>query len=433
MTVVPFDAHEDLLIGSMILNPQIIPEIAAELSPTEFADRDRGVAFATIVDAHAARQAILPELAKLIKSGETLLDIRWIQTVAGADVRDYGYHVQQIKEAAHRRALIRLADAVRDAIAAKDPPESIEATIRNHLDAIGQRHGVGGVDHSTIVDQLILQVAKNQTPKPLFTGLHQLDYDLGGLLPGELVVIGGRPGTGKTVLGMQIAKHNATKSKPVTVISMEMKNPELVNRLVCGVAKLDSRDVRMGTLPPEAKQRYIDAAQQIRNWPIKYWDQPAIEVNQLCNMARIDRRRHKSELLVVDYLGLLDPTHPRQSEYEKLTDASRKLKVLANELEIPVVVLAQLNRDGDGQRPRLANLRGSGAIEQDANIVLFTHSENQKDYVLIEKHRNGECGPVEVIFDRRTTSMHDPNTITVGGSPHYPTAEIQTNGSQWMP
>jgi replicative DNA helicase len=212
-----------------------------------------------------------------------------------------------------------------------------------------------------------------------------------------------------------------------------MKNPELVNRLVCGVAKLDSRDVRMGTLPPEAKQRYIDAAQQIRNWPIKYWDQPAIEVNQLCNMARIDRRRHKSELLVVDYLGLLDPTHPRQSEYEKLTDASRKLKVLANELEIPVVVLAQLNRDGDGQRPRLANLRGSGAIEQDANIVLFTHSENQKDYVLIEKHRNGECGPVEVIFDRRTTSMHDPNTITVGGSPHYPTAEIQTNGSQWMP
>jgi replicative DNA helicase len=212
---------------------------------------------------------------------------------------------------------------------------------------------------------------------------------------------------------------------------MEMKRGELLSRIACGRAGIDGRVVRNGELTQTERHKLMVELDAIRGWAMTIWDNSGVTLPRLAGMAAIDRRRHGARLLVIDYLGLIEKTDHRQSTYAHVSDATRKLKNLASELEIPILLLCQLNRDGDGTRPRLSHLRDSGSIEQDANIVCFTHRENDKDYINIEKHRNGDVGSIEVVFDRPSTTFRDVDVFAPSSPTHPNAAGVSVTGTRW--
>lgn len=402
-------ANEDALLGAMVLDPRIIDEVSALLAPDEFSDTDRRNAFEIIIDAHTAKVPITGELHRLVKSGRSLLDLRWLQDVTTAISSECTYHIDEIKKAAHRRSLVRIIDIATRAQdqESREHPQNIENEIRNELDRIGSQHGGGGVAMQDACDRLLLRLAKPDSSRPVYSGLVDLDETVGGFRPGQLVVVGGRPGTGKSALALQIAAYNSNKGNHVSYITFEMTTDELLERLACGRAGIDSRLIHSGKLPPKSRSRLLEEIELMRELPITFWDRTGVTMPQLAGMASIDVRRFGAKLLVVDYLGLIERTDPKQSTYAHISETTRKLKNLAGELKIPVLLLCQLNREGEGKRPTLASLRDSGSIEQDANIVLFTHAEDAKNFIIVEKHRSGDTGAVEVLFDKPSTTFRD--------------------------
>ena len=252
------------------------------------------------------------------------------------------------------------------------------------------------------------------------TGFPALDSKLAGLQKSDLIILAARPSMGKTSLALDIARMAAIHHKvPVGIFSLEMSSQQLVDRMLAAESQVDSWKLRTGhNLSVEEDFKAIrDAMDRLSTAPIYIDDQPA---NNILKMRAVARRL-KSEkglgLIIVDYLQLMVPTQSRNSDnvVQQVTEISRSLKQLARELEVPVLALSQLSRavEQRGGKPRLSDLRDSGSIEQDADVVLFIHREGneegggrkQKAEILIEKHRNGPTGVAELFFDDKKTSF----------------------------
>jgi replicative DNA helicase len=252
------------------------------------------------------------------------------------------------------------------------------------------------------------------------TGFRDLDNKLAGFQKSDLIIIAARPSMGKTALALDIARTVATQHNiPVGIFSLEMSSQQLVDRMLAAESKVDSWKLRTGkNLHIENDFNAIKTAMDtLSRAPIFIDDQPA---NNILKMRAIARRL-KSEkglgLIIVDYLQLMVPTQSRNSDnmVQQVTEISRSLKHLARELEIPVIALSQLSRavESRGGKPRLSDLRDSGSIEQDADVVMFIHREANEDgggkkqeaEILIEKHRNGPTGMVKLYFDQQKTTF----------------------------
>ncbi len=253
------------------------------------------------------------------------------------------------------------------------------------------------------------------------TGFAGLDNKLAGFQKSDLIILAARPSMGKTSLALDFARKAAIDSNvPVGIFSLEMSSQQLVDRMLSAESNVDSWKLRTGHGLESANFGAIkDAMERLSNAPIYIDDQPA---NNILKMRAVARRL-KSEkglgLIVVDYLQLMVPTQSRNSDnvVQQVTEISRSLKQLARELEVPVIALSQLSRavEQRGGKPRLSDLRDSGSIEQDADVVMFIHREDKQDKsgaaraniaeILIEKHRNGPTGMVELYFDDKKTSF----------------------------
>lgn len=253
------------------------------------------------------------------------------------------------------------------------------------------------------------------------TGFAGLDNKLAGFQKSDLIILAARPSMGKTSLALDIARKAAVDGKiPVGIFSLEMSSQQLVDRMLAAESQVDSWKLRTGhNLSIEHDFKAIrDAMDRLSEAPIYIDDQPA---NNILKMRAVARRL-KSEkglgLIVVDYLQLMVPTQARNSDnmVQQVTEISRSLKQLARELEVPVLALSQLSRavEQRGGEPRLSDLRDSGSIEQDADVVMFIHREDKynKDSarpniakIMIEKHRNGPTGVVELYFDDKKTTF----------------------------
>jgi len=252
------------------------------------------------------------------------------------------------------------------------------------------------------------------------TGFRDLDNKLAGFQKSDLIILAARPSMGKTALALDIARTVATQHNiPVGIFSLEMSSQQLVDRMLAAESKVDSWKLRTGkNLSIENDFNAIKTAMDtLSRAPIFIDDQPA---NNILKMRAIARRL-KSEkglgLIIVDYLQLMVPTQSRNSDnvVQQVTEISRSLKHLARELEIPVIALSQLSRavENRGGKPKLSDLRDSGSIEQDADVVMFIHREaneegggkKQEAEILIEKHRNGPTGVVKLYFDQQKTTF----------------------------
>lgn len=254
------------------------------------------------------------------------------------------------------------------------------------------------------------------------TGFYDLDFYLAGLQKSDLVVLAARPSLGKTSLALNIAKHVAQHEKvPVGIFSIEMAKEQIVDRLIAAEAGINLWKLRTGKLSSEGDGNDFEkiglALDHLAQAPIYIDDIPSPTILQMRTMARRLRAEHGLGLLVVDYLQLIRPTRPNDSEVQQITEISRNLKALAKELNIPVLAISQLSRNSEmrtDQRPKLSDLRSSGSIEQDADVVLLLYREDKvkKDSekkgiveVMIEKHRNGPTGRIELFFDEESTSF----------------------------
>jgi replicative DNA helicase len=252
------------------------------------------------------------------------------------------------------------------------------------------------------------------------TGFRDLDTMLAGLQKSDLIILAARPSVGKTSLALDIARQTAIlHGTTVGIFSLEMSAQQLVDRMVAAEAKVNSWNLRTGRITDEEDWgRIREAYDRLSRAPIFIDDKPGNTVLMMRSVARRLKREHGLGLLIVDYLQLLTPTGAKASDslVQQVTEISRSLKILARELDVPVLALSQLSRavEQRGGKPRLSDLRDSGSIEQDADLVMFIHRDDKTNKeserpniaeILIEKHRNGPVGKVELFFDEKRTTF----------------------------
>ena len=250
------------------------------------------------------------------------------------------------------------------------------------------------------------------------TGFKDLDRVLAGLQKGDLIILAARPSMGKTSLALDIAKNvSIFENKPVGLFSLEMGKDQLADRLIASVANVDSWHLRTGRLQDDDYSRIQHAMGTLSEAPLYIDDAGSVNILQMRAMARRLQANKGLSLLIVDYLQLMQPMNRFASPVQQVTENSRALKILAKELNVPVLVLSQLSRAVEQrvpQIPRLSDLRESGSIEQDADVVLMIYREDKYNentlkknvaQIHIEKHRNGPTGSVELYFDDQRVSF----------------------------
>ncbi|MFC2050844.1 replicative DNA helicase [Chloroflexota bacterium] len=259
-----------------------------------------------------------------------------------------------------------------------------------------------------------------------------IDDILGGLQRSDLIVLGARPSAGKTTLALNIARNTAVNQKAcVAMFSLEMSRQAVVQRLLANEANVDSRSVRLGTYTEKQERRIMEASGILSEAPIYIDDSPQMRVVEMRGKAQRLHREHTIDLVIVDYLQLIQGESRREGRVQELSEITRSLKALAREIDAPVLAISQLSRAIEwrtSHKPQLSDLRDSGSIEQDADVVLFisrdamyftkedwekTHDmgiepyEEDKADIIIAKHRNGPTGEVKLRFDSKTARFED--------------------------
>lgn len=264
------------------------------------------------------------------------------------------------------------------------------------------------------------------------TGFVEIDNKLAGFQKSDLIILAARPSMGKTSLALDIARKSAVDHKvPVAIFSLEMSSQQLVDRMLAAESQVDSWKIRTGHFEKLSAQQDFksinEAIGRLSDAPIYIDDQPGNNILKMRSVARRLKNEKGLGLIVVDYLQLMVPTQTRNTDnlVQQVTEISRSLKNLARELEVPVLALSQLSRavEQRGGKPRLSDLRDSGSIEQDADVVMFIHRESDQDQggrkeeaeILIEKHRNGPTGIAKLFFDSKKTSFLSMDKADFGG------------------
>lgn len=325
---------------------------------------------------------------------------------------------EQLRSDAILRSVLRKAQ---EAVMAAMSPGADAGTVLDAFerDALSIRQGHGGkFEPADIRRELHALVgvyeaaATNQTPVGVKTGFPDLDKLIGGLRPGQLFIIAARPSVGKTALGLAITERVAIQNQiPVAFVSLEMTTAELLHRLTCSIASVDGQHLMGGTASDREIKSVTVASGRLSQAPLYIVDRPGITTSQLAGLARRQMKEHGIKLLIVDYLGLLRSGDRSRSRYENITDISNDLKRLALELRLPVIAMSQLNRDNDreGRVPRMSDLRDSGSLEQDADIVGLLHRDEaqtgdaQSIALFIPKNRQGRIGKIDLVFHRNFT------------------------------
>lgn len=413
---------ERAVLGSLLLDPASFDLAADLLGESDFArsahrtifgamhrlvDRDDPLDNLTLSD-ELQRAGQLEAVGGAAYLAELIQD-----TPSAANLRA---HCRIVREQAQRRRLIQIGATLQ--LQAQDPERSVAdvvETAERELLAVqqGTRTGNDTPIGEIVIERLARLQEIQRNPAMITgvpTGFPELDTLLGGLHAGNLVIIGARPSMGKTSLALNIAAHLAfEQGLPVLIFSLEMSKEELADRLLSATASVSLHDLRTARVKQDGWWRLTEAGQRLHDAPLTIDDTGSVTVAQIRSRARRQKAKHGLALVIVDYLQLLTGQRA-ESRQQEVSDLSRSLKQLAKELEVPILVLSQLNRElerRENKKPILADLRESGAIEQDADVVMFLYrdeiyNEDSPDRgiaeVLVRKHRNGPVGERRLHF-----------------------------------
>jgi replicative DNA helicase len=411
---------EQCVLGSMLRDNGVIADVLRTLGAEDFYTDAHQRIFRTIValfDSGRPVDAVL--LAEELKSRKAIEDIGGYvylgELLAQAPTSANAEHYARIvRDKAIIRALIHAANQIlRDAQGETGPPEHLLQTAERLIFDIAQR---GCIAADVMIRESVQAVWDRIDERArrgagaitgLSTGFLDLDDKLAGLQPSHLIVIAARPSIGKTAIGLALARHVAADlGRAVFFVGLEQPHIDLTERLMCREAMVDGHRLRRGIVDDADAMKLSDAGKALMPVPIIYATTAGLGMLHIAAAARRHKLRHDIALVVVDYLGLVEPDNRRENRNEQVAGISLRLKRLAGELNIPVIALAQLNRAVEGRAdptPRLSDLRDSGAIEQDADEVLLLHrpdESRQQIEVIVAKNRNGPTGQVTLVFDR---------------------------------
>jgi replicative DNA helicase len=433
----PYDVDaERCVLGSIILMPDVCDEVALIVRPDDFFDDANRCLFSQMQEMHDAGGKIdvrlLVDRLKSTGQFEAIGGAAYLYKISQSvpNAAHARYYAGIVREKATLRSLIKastevLRDAYDEQREAKHLLSDAEQKIFAILDARGSTSvsSIRDILHETM-DRLDARMRGEHTGDAVESGFPDLDTLTGGLHNSELIILAARPSMGKTAFAMNIAEYVALEvRRPILFISLEMSSIELADRLLCSVARVDGHRLRNGTLSNKDKLRLVEKAGEISQSPLFVDDSPSRTVSEIAAAARrIKRREGDLGLIVIDYLQLIEPDRLEDSRQEQVARMTRRLKGLAREAKVPVLCLAQLNRqaeDSRDHRPRLSHLRESGAIEQDADVVMFVHreeyylrGEEQKEYegvaeIIVAKQRNGPVGEVELRWEKKFTRFQN--------------------------
>jgi len=342
--------------------------------------------------------------AKLKANGEDV-DEATLYEILGCEITPImaGRYAEIIADNAVRRRLAAgAADVMRMSFDTTTPVADVLGACER-LATDDDRDTGGSIDNATGLQATIAEI-DSATGSAIPTGFSGIDAAYGGFFPGELVILAGKPSSGKSAAALQICEHVA-KTEPVLLTSLEMDCSEVHRRRLARWSGVDLATLRRGALSAEQRQAVGDAAERLKSARLHILDAANCGLPEIAREARRIKHRENLGLIVVDYLQLLraDAGDSKSNRERQVAGLTRGLKCLARDLGIPVVVLSQLNRLTGDDEPRLPNLRESGAIEQDADVVMFVHRENYKDSektkLIVAKHRNGRPQSFPLTWD----------------------------------
>lgn len=429
------DKAEQGIIGSMLVNRDAISDVMDMLTGDEFYNKQYGILFDNMVELYSEgasvdtvtlnerlkRKAIPDEVANT----DTLARLV-METPIYAPVKDYA---RIVKDKATLRQLIRLcenteADGYKSEEAAEDILERAEQSI---FKLVQNRNGSEEtVSIRDVVMNVILEMEEaarhdgKVTGVP--TGFRDLDSMLTGMHAGELLLVAARPAMGKTAFVLNIAHYLAVmKHIPVGFFSLEMSREQLASRVLAIDAMVDSKNMKTGNLSDDDWDKVIESTEAVANSPLYIEENSAITISDLRSVARKWKQNYGIQVLMIDYLQLMSPSRSVESRQVFIAEVSRALKNLAKELKIPIIALSQLSRAVDARpdhKPVLSDLRESGSIEQDADVVMFIYRDEyynpettekpQTAEIIIAKQRSGETGSVDLRWIGKYTKFADP-------------------------
>ena len=424
---------EQSLLGSLLLDKNAMDRVADIITPEDFYREAHGKVFEAMLDLYMHHEPVdvlsltnrLEEKQVLEQIGGVTYLTELVNTVPSASHAHMYARIVQKKKML--RSLISASQRIMElGYSEVDDVETLLDEAEQQVLAVAQR----SLQQEFQPVKMALETAferierlhKGGVLRGVPTGFADMDAKLGGLQRADLVILAARPSLGKTSLALDIARHVSIREKiPVGLFSLEMSKESLVDRLIAAEAHVDSWKLRTGNLSSEGDGNDFERIQEalgILSEANLYIDDAASpNIIQIRTMARRLQAEKGLGLVIVDYLQLITPRKDIDSMVQQVTEISRSLKSLARELNIPVLAISQLSRAIESrpdQFPRLSDLRESGSIEQDADVVLFIHREDRikKDSdkkniarIIIAKHRNGPTGEFELYFDERETSF----------------------------
>jgi replicative DNA helicase len=416
-----------------LLDNEAVHEIAGELRPDDFYVPAHRRLFEAMVSLKDANQPVdITTLSDYLKSRELLDSIGG--PVVLAEVADYeataaniSYYSKIVRDKAVKRSVIHTAsEIVALAFDQTEPSSQLLDAAESKIFALSQEKASStlsplSVEMHKAVDHIDVLMSRSGELTGVPTGFDSFDRDTGGLQPGDLFILAARPSMGKTALALNIARNAAVDhGKKIAVFSLEMTTRSLVLRLLSSEAEVDFSAFRSGLIALEAHARLVAAAGSLANSNIFIDDAGAATVLEMRAKSRRLHAQHGLDMVIVDYLQLAHGDSNTQSREQEISEISRGLKGLAKELEIPVIALSQLNRGPEtrkeDKRPMLADLRESGAIEQDADLIGFIYRDvvynKETEYedlaeLIIAKQRNGPTGTVKLKFEGRFARFSD--------------------------
>ncbi len=414
---------EKSVIGSMIMDKDAIVSASEIVIGEDFYDSRYGVLFDAMLELfNEGKPVDLITLQSKLKEKDVPPEICSLEffrdlidsVPISANVKHYA---NIVKEKSTLRQLIKVTEGItNECYLDKEKVESIlESTEKKIFDILQKRNTGDFVSIKDVVFQSLESIesaAKNKgSVTGVATGFYDLDYKTAGLQPSDLILIAARPSMGKTAFVLNIAEYVALKSNVTTAIfSLEMSKDQLVKRILSMHSKVDSQSIRTGDLSDDDWLKLVESARTIGNSNLIIDDTSSISISELRSKCRKFKLEHNLGLVIIDYLQLMTGSKKSESRQQEISEISRSLKGLAREINAPVIALSQLSRAVEqrpDKRPMLSDLRESGAIEQDADVVMFIYRDDyyNKDSedagvseIIIGKQRNGPTGTVKLAW-----------------------------------
>lgn len=417
---------EKSVVGALLLDPLLCDDIAILLRPDDFYSDALRILYTNILELHNKGTGIdLTLLVHHLRSNGKLDDVggeEFIADIMGSVqiVANAAGYAKIVQEQSIRRDLIRAgSEILQDAYSQTNPIKEIVGQSEERIFAINDARNSNQVCRvSDLMFQTINMINSRVAggEDGISTGFYDLNELLGGFHGSELIILAARPAMGKTALAMNIAEHVGVVQKtPVLFFSLEMSRGELGTRMICSRGRIKGEKIRSGDISQSVLEKVTKVASELSQAPIFIDDSPSRTVTEIAAMCRRIKRQEGLGLVVIDYLGLIEPDNANDPRQEQVAKIARRLKGMARELNVPVLCLAQLNRQTEAMKdnkPRLSHLRESGAIEQDADVVMFVHREEyyhtraeaeEKDLlgkaeIIVAKQRNGPVGTAKLAW-----------------------------------